>query len=280
MKIKKIFALSAFVFSFAVAGCGKQADTTSVNCNTSDNQEVAAPAPIEDGVYTADFITDSTMFHVNEALDGKGILTVKDGAMTIHILLPSKSILNLYPGLAEDATKDGAVLLNPSVEEVTYPDGLTEEVHAFDIPVPYLDDDFDVALIGKKDTWYDHKVSVTNPEPYVQGDANESSASDSDKIQDGDTINVSLEGGSGKASITSPAAIKEIDGVKYLVIEWSSPNYDYMIVDDIKYLPVNEDGNSVFEIPVDSFDAPLNVIADTVAMSTPHEVEYTISFTD
>lgn len=118
---------------------------------------------LEDGVYEADFDTDSSMFHVNEAMKGKGILTVKDGKMTIHIALTSKNILNLYYGLAEDAKKEGAELLSPVVESVTYEDGVTEEVHAFDVPVPALNREFDLALVGTKGTWYDHKVSVSNP---------------------------------------------------------------------------------------------------------------------
>lgn len=108
------------------------------------------------------------MFHVNEVCEGKGTLTVKDGKMTIHVSLASTSILNLYPGLAEDAQKDGAELLQPSKDELTYPDGLKETVNGFDIPVPALDQEFDVALIGKKGKWYDHKVSVSNPYPRVR----------------------------------------------------------------------------------------------------------------
>ena len=105
------------------------------------------------------------MFHVNEANDGKGELTVKDGKMTIHVALVSKSILNLFPGTAEEAQKDGAKLLQPTTDTVTYSDGMSEEVYGFDIPVPAIGEDFDCALIGKKGVWYDHKVSVTNPVP-------------------------------------------------------------------------------------------------------------------
>lgn len=107
------------------------------------------------------FDTDSSMFHVNEACEGKGELTVKDGKMTIHVSLTSKNIVNLYPGLAADAEKDGAELLQPTVDTVTYSDGMSEEVNGFDIPVPYLDEEFDCALIGTKGVWYDHKVSVS-----------------------------------------------------------------------------------------------------------------------
>ena len=133
-------------------------------------EDVPAPQAVEaaalpDGVYTADFTTDSSMFHVNETLDGKGTLTVKDGEMTIHITLVSKSILNLFPGLAEDAEQDGAALLEPTVDSVTYPDGLTEEVYGFDVPVPVIGEEFDLALIGKKGKWYDHRVIVSNPVP-------------------------------------------------------------------------------------------------------------------
>ena len=103
------------------------------------------------------------MFHVNEANEGKGVLTVKDGQMMIHVSLVSKKILNLYPGLAADAEKEGAILLQPTTDTVTYSDGETEEVYGFDIPVPALDTEFDLALIGTSGKWYDHKVSVSNP---------------------------------------------------------------------------------------------------------------------
>ena len=121
------------------------------------------PAPLEDGVYTAAFTTDSSMFHVNEAHDGMGVLTVKDGEMTIHVTLASKNIVNLFYGLAADAKQDGAALLQPTVDQVAYSDGTTGEAYGFDIPVPALYQEYDVALIGKKGKWYDHKVMVSDP---------------------------------------------------------------------------------------------------------------------
>lgn len=127
--------------------------------------EDKAAAALEDGVYTATFTTDNSMFHVNEALEDKGTLTVQDGQMTIHVTLASKSILNLFCGLAEDAKKDGAALLEPTVDAVDYPDGTTDEAFGFDIPVPAIGEEFDVALIGKKGKWYDHKVVVSDPVP-------------------------------------------------------------------------------------------------------------------
>lgn len=116
---------------------------------------------LADGTYSAKFDTDSGMFHVNEAYDGRGTLTVKGGKMTLHIVMPSQNIVNLFLGTAEDAQKDGAKLIQPTTEEVTYSDGSKEEVYAFDVPVEALDQEFDLALIGTKGKWYDHKVSVS-----------------------------------------------------------------------------------------------------------------------
>jgi len=131
----------------------------------ADEKAAAASNALEDGSYIAEFNTDSSMFHVNEAKDGKGELTVKDGEMTIHISLVSKKIVNLFPGTAEDAQKDGAVLLDPTTDSVTYSDGMTEDVYGFDVPVPVLDEEFDLAILGESGKWFDHKVSVTDPQP-------------------------------------------------------------------------------------------------------------------
>lgn len=126
---------------------------------------------LEDGIYTAKFHTDSSMFHVNEAKNGCGELTVKDGKMSIHISLVSQKIVNLYVGTAADAAKDGAELLQPTTDTVTYDDGTTEEVYGFDVPVEALDKEFDLAILGTKGEWYDHKVSVSDPQPALT-DAN------------------------------------------------------------------------------------------------------------
>lgn len=247
------------------------AETENVPAETETEEKAVLP----DGIYTADFDTDSSMFRVNEACDGKGTLTVENGEMTIHISLMSKKIVNLYPGLTEDAAKDGAKLLMPTEDSVTYNDGITEEVYGFDVPVPVLDEEFDLALIGTKGIWYDHKVSVSNPEPSEDGAQAESDL----ELEDGTyTVELTFEGGSGKAQVLSPATVTVAGETVTATIEWSSPNYDYMLVDGEKYLPVNTEGNSVFEIPVLNFDAPMDVIGDTVAMSKPHEIAYTLTF--
>ena len=292
--MNKIIIVGGLSACLLLGGCGagQAADATSAESTVAAQESTVTPteitetaetvsteiaqdkAQLPDGVYTAEFSTDSSMFHVSEACDGKGTLTVKDGVMTIHISLGSKKILNLYPGLAEDAAKDGAVLLEPTTDTVTYSDGMTEEVYGFDVPVPVIGEEFDLALIGTKGKWYDHKVKVSDP--VAEGTAD---TFDLSTVEDGTyTIELTMEGGSGRASIQSPAQLAIAAGAATATLEWSSPNYDYMLVNGEKYLPVNTEGNSVFEVPVEALDAPLTMIGDTVAMSTPHEVEYTVTF--
>ena len=265
-------SLSSCGASSTASSAASSEAASSVASSAVSSAAAQSTASLPDGVYTADFDTDSSMFHTNEACDGKGTLTVKDGVMTFHVSLVSKKIVNLYPGMAADAEDNKTDWLIPTTDTVTYSDGTSEEVYGYDIPVAALDEDFQLAILGTKGKWYDHTVSVRNAEPKTE-EAAETPA-------DGEySVNVALEGGSGKASVASPATLQVSDGKMTAIIEWSSPNYDYMIVDGEKYLPTNTEGNSTFEIPVAALGTPLAVTADTVAMSKPHEIEYTLTFT-
>ena len=280
-----LLAVSALLAA-SLAGCGSSASSVASSASSETVSSVAESAvsgaasesaaassarALEDGTYTAEFDTDSSMFHVNEARDGKGTLTVEDGQMTLHISLQSKKIVNLYVGMAADAPDHEADWLQPTTDTVTYSDGTSEEVYGFDVPVEALDTDFQLAILGTKGKWYDHTVSVRN----VEAQAAEAVETPADGSY---TCEVTLEGGSGRATVDSPAALTVADGKMTATIVWSSPNYDYMIVDGEKYLPTNTEGNSTFEIPVSALGVPLSVVADTVAMSTPHEIEYTLTF--
>ena len=280
-----LLAVSALLAA-SLAGCGSSASSVASSASseavssvaesavseaTSESAAASSARALEDGTYTAEFDTDSSMFHVNEASDGKGTLTVEDGQMTLHISLQSKKIVNLYVGMAADAPDHEADWLQPTTDTVTYSDGTSEEVYGFDVPVEALDTDFQLAILGTKGKWYDHTVSVRN----VEAQAAEAAETPADGSY---TCEVTLEGGSGRATVDSPAALTVADGKMTATIVWSSPNYDYMIVDGEKYLPTNTEGNSTFEIPVSALGTPLSVVADTVAMSTPHEIEYTLTF--
>ena len=275
--MKRVFScvVAASLALSLLAGCGASSTASSAASGAASSEAASSvassaveTAALPDGVYTADFDTDSSMFHANEANDGKGTLTVKDGQMTFHVSLVSKKIVNLYVGMAADAEAHEGDWLQPTTDTVTYSDGLSDEVYGFDIPVEALDKDFQLAILGSKGKWYDHTVRVANAQPAA-----------AEAPADGTyTCDVTLEGGSGRATVDSPAALTVADGRMTATIVWSSPNYDYMLVDGEKYLPTNTEGNSTFEIPVTALDTPLDVVGDTVAMSTPHEIEYTLTF--
>ena len=249
----RIFVLLLSALCLLLAACGQEAGGVSE----------AKEAPLPDGTYAAVFKTDGSMFHINEAYHDKALLTVKDGKMTIHITLPSKNTVNLFCGTAEKAQAAGAVLIEPTNDSVTYDDGMTEEVYGFDVPVPYLDEEFDCALVGTKGKWYDHKVSVSDPVPFVpEGEY---------------TVEVNLTGGTGKASVESPAKLVSKNFTLWAEIVWSSAHYEYMLVDGVQYDRLEGDGNSVMRIPV-VLDKDMKVSALTTAMSEPHLIEYTLHF--
>lgn len=262
----------------------------------SDGGDQGGKAPVDDGVYTVDVDTGSNMFKVNEANKGKGLLTVKDGEMTLHISLVSKKIVNVFPGTKDEAEAAAdSDLIGPTTDSIKYDDGIVEDVYGFDIPVPVLGEPFPVSVIGTKDNWYEHEMTVTDPVegnsvPGLAGEDGEAASADESKgdlkasdknledLEDGEyKAIVSKEGGSGRADIESPAKLVIGDGKATLTLVWSSPYYDYMLVDGEKYEPVNTEGNSTFEIPVKVLNEPFPVVADTTAMSKPHEIDYSIT---
>lgn len=275
--MKKFLSIvCAGVLAAALTACtaAPAASQSAPASSAASVQAQSAPA-LADGVYQASFSTDSSMFHANEACDGKGVLTVQNGQMSIYVTLAGKGIVNLFPGTAEDARRPGAEWLQPTLETVHYSDGTTDEANAFLIPVPYLDEEFDVALVGKKGTWYDHKVSVSDPQPLADDTA------ESEVPADGSyTVEAVLQGGSGKASVQSPARLTVENGAMTATVIWSSKNYDRMIVNGQEYTPTYENELSCFTIPVSALGTPLPVQAETTAMSQPHMIDYTLTFSN
>lgn len=222
-----------------------------------------------DGEYEIAVNCSSSMFRIEKA-----VLTVEDGRMGATLTMSGKSYLYVYPGTALSADAADKSRLIPFQE-----DG--EGAHTFTIPVEMLDAPVPCAAYSKnKELWYDRTLCfradslpveafregfLVTPASLFAGDGNFKVA-------------VKLSGGSGRASVSSPAILKVQDGACTAVIEWSSSNYDYMRIGDEKYLPLVAEGNSTFEIPVLYFDRPMTVIADTTAMSEPHEITYTLTF--
>ena len=271
-KMEKLIAVLLAALLLAGCGAAESSQVTTVPTvatqaavtQTPPTEATEPPASVKvlpDGEYTVDFETDSSMFRANEACNGKGTLTVKDGIQTLHVSLQSKKIVNLYPGTAEEAKQPGAAMLEPTVDTVTYSDGLSEEVFGFDVPVVSVGQEFDLAIIGTKGVWYDHKVSVQNPIPQAGSYS----------------CAVELQGGSGRASVVSPADLVSDGETLIATIQWSSPYYAYMLVDGVSYDPIQTEGNATFEIPVE-LDTDMVISACTTAMSEPHLVDYTLHF--
>lgn len=224
---------------------------------------------LKDGVYPAEVDSSSSMFNITEAE-----LTVADGKMTVRMTLSGSGYGKVFMGTGKDAQK---------ADEADYiqAEESADGKNVFEIPVEALDKGIECAAYSKKkETWYDRTLVVRADslpaDAYKEGNTK---TVESLGLKDGDyTIEVTLEGGSGRTTIESPAALTIENGQAAAIITWSSSHYDYMKIGDEKYEPVNTEGNSAFEIPVTVFDYKQKVIADTIAMSTPHEIEYTLTF--
>ena len=225
-------------------------------------------ASVKEGEYEIAVDSSSSMFRIASCK-----LTVADGRMTAALTINSKSYEYLYAGTAEQAAQaDAAQYIAP--EE-------TDGGCIFTFPVEALDQETDCAAFShKKQLWYARKLvfrADSLPEDALP--EQEKVTAESLGLADGEyTAAVQLEGGSGKASVQSPAKLTVSGGKATAEIIWSSNKYDYMIVDGEKYLPTDTAEFSVFEIPVSAFDRKLKIAADTTAMSTPHEIEYTLYF--
>ena len=294
---KNIYGIMAAVClsSVLAAGCGGKnqaetlpaqssetvpvqvSETGAVTEETAEQQSVGTEgmtpvfaSELRDGVYQIQVDSSSSMFRI-EACE----LTVKDGSMTADMKMGGTGYLKLYMGTGEEAAKAPEEKMIPFEEAA---DGS----HHFTVPVEALDKELDCAAFSKKkEKWYD-RVLVFRADS-LPADALTDAAqvtAESLGLADGCyTVEVSMEGGSGRVSVESPAKLVVKDQKAVAEIVWSSPNYDYMKVGEEKFLPVNQGGEtSVFEIPVTVFDRKMAVAADTTAMSTPHEIEYTLLF--
>lgn len=224
---------------------------------------------IEDGVYSIEVSSSSSMFNITACE-----LTVEDGKMTAVMHMGGTGYLYVYMGT-------GAEAVSASESDYISYEEQSDGTHTFSVPVEALDTAVDcTAYSKKKEKWYDRqlcfKSSAIPIEAFKEGVFN---TVDSLELADGEySIEVMLKGGSGKATVASPTRLSVKNGEATAEIIMSSENYDYMLVGDEKYLTVNETGNSTFVIPVNIFDYDMPIVADTVAMSEPHEIEYTLFF--
>ncbi|MBQ8956223.1 MAG: ABC transporter substrate-binding protein, partial [Lachnospiraceae bacterium] len=224
---------------------------------------------LNDGEYLIDLECSSSMFKVADSL-----LVVNGDEMNVILRIESDSYLFMYPGTAKEAAAD------TEDNYITFANNDNGD-QLYEIPVPALDKALPYASYSKnKEKWYDRTLlfrSDSLPDEAFK-EARYKTASDL-KIDDGTYyIDVELEGGSGKASVESPALLLIQDGEAAAMITWSSSNYDYMLIDGVRYDADIVDERSTFVIPVKGFDYRMPVTADTTAMSKPYEIDYTLYF--
>lgn len=218
-------------------------------------REPVSGEQIPDGSYQIEVESSSSMFRVVDAQ-----LQVKGGEMHAVITLSGKGYPHLYMGTADEAVNA------PESEYIPYKED-ENGMYTYEVPVEALDQEIDCAGYSRrKEKWYDRTlVFLSDSLP--------------PRLEDGEyTVEVLLSGGSGKAKLDSPTELIVTDGQPIAVLTWSSPNYDYMKLAEETYYPVNTEGNAVFHLPVTAWDKEVLVIADTTAMSTPHEITYTLTF--
>lgn len=224
---------------------------------------------VKDGIYSIKVDSSSSMFRI-ELCE----LTVKEGAMSAVMSMSGTGYAEVYLGTGAEAVKA------PEEDYIPYTE-LADGTYTFEVPVEALDMGIDLSAFSKrKEKWYDRilvfRADSLPADAFTDGKI---TTVESLKLTDGNyTAVVTLEGGSGRAAVESPAAVRVENGKAFATVVWGSSNYDYMKVDGVKYDLKNKEGNSAFEIPVGGFDWKIAVIADTIAMSEPHEIEYTLTF--
>lgn len=224
---------------------------------------------LKDGTYEVEMKSSSSMFKVDRCE-----LRVENGTMQAVLYMTSQSYLYLYAGTAEEAAA-------ASEEDYIPREDAGDGMGSYTLPVEALDTGISCAAFSKKrEKWYDRtllfRADSLPQDAFLE--ARGTSAADL-KLEDGEyTVDVTLAGGSGRASVESPAKLTVSGGAFTVTIAWSSSNYDYMVVDGVQYDPVNTEGNSVFELPLTAFDTPVAVQADTTAMSQPYLIDYTLTF--
>lgn len=291
--MKKIgLCMAAVCLSMMLAACGTSKDATTQAMTVADDtaqsaqsdkvasaDEMVTPEDVvedgmtpvtgdklQDGTYDIEVKSSSSMFKITACS-----LTVTDGKMSAVMTMGGTGYQYVYMGTGEQAATAAESDYIPYVEDAS-------GAHTFTVPVSALDDGIHCAAFSrKKQKWYD-RVLLFRADSLPKDAWKEDSITKLTLEEGQYTVDVQLKGGSGRATVTSPASLTVTADGMTATIEWSSSNYDYMVVNGEKYLPVNTDGNAVFEIPVDGFDYDMPVSADTTAMSTPHEIEYTLHF--
>ena len=289
MKANNKFFPAVALASLLLLGAGCAANTDSQQADSQPTSDAVASADemagvedvveegmtpidgsqVKDGVYDITVDSSSSMFQIVSCE-----LTVENGSMTAQMTMGGTGYLYVYMGTGEQAANADESEYIPFVEDAA-------GAHTYTVPVEALDAGVPCAAFSKnKEKWYDRtlvfRADSLPADAFAEGIV---TTAEDLALADGDyQVDVTLEGGSGRASVESPARMTVENGKVTATIVWSSSNYDYMKVDGVRYDAVIENDRSVFTIPVTCFDWKMAVVADTIAMSQPHEIDYALRF--
>lgn len=289
MKANNKFFPAVALASLLLLGAGCAANTDSQQADSQPTSDAVASADemagvedvveegmtpidgsqIKDGVYDITVDSSSSMFQIVSCK-----LTVANGSMTAQMTMGGTGYLYVYMGTGEQAANADESEYIPFVEDAA-------GAHTYTVPVEALDAGVPCAAFSKnKEKWYDRtlvfRADSLPTDAFAEGVV--TTAEDLSLADGAYQVDVTLEGGSGRASVESPAQMTVENGKVTATIVWSSSNYDYMKVDGVRYDAVIENDRSVFTIPVTCFDWKMAVVADTIAMSQPHEIDYALRF--
>ena len=252
--------------STQIADASEMAETVEV---VDENMVPIHADQLLEGTYPIAVDSSSTMFRIVS-----GELKVEDGQMFVTMTMGGTGYRYLFMGTGEQAVEAGEEQYIPFVEN-------TSGEHTFTVPVEALDAGIDCAAFSNnKEKWYDRTLVFRADSLPLSAFAEGVITTATDlELDDGEyTVEVTLEGGSGKTSVESPAKLIIRDQEAFATIVFSSKNYDYMLVNDVRYDNETPGEQSSFTIPVAGFDCKLAVVGDTTAMSEPHEIDYTLYF--
>lgn len=289
MKANNKFFSAVVLASLLLLGAGCAANTDSQQADSQPTSNAVASADemagvedvveegmtpidgsqVKDGVYDITVDSSSSMFQIVSCK-----LTVANGSMTAQMTMGGTGYLYVYMGTGEQAANADESEYIPFVEDAA-------GAHTYTVPVEALDAGVPCAAFSKnKEKWYDRtlvfRADSLPTDAFAEGVV--TTAEDLSLADGAYQVDVTLEGGSGRASVESPAQMTVENGKVTATIVWSSSNYDYMKVNGVRYDAVIENDRSVFTIPVTCFDWKLAVVADTIAMSQPHEIDYALRF--
>lgn len=223
MKANNKFFPAVALASLLLLGAGCAANTDSQQADSQPTSDAVASADemagvedvveegmtpidgsqVKDGVYDITVDSSSSMFQIVSCE-----LTVENGSMTAQMTMGGTGYLYVYMGTGEQAANADESEYIPFVEDAA-------GAHTYTVPVEALDAGVPCAAFSKnKEKWYDRtlvfRADSLPTDAFAEGVV--TTAEDLSLADGAYQVDVTLEGGSGRASVESPARMTVENG--------------------------------------------------------------------